>query len=235
MTVQELIYDALRLIGVINVGEGPSQDEHTEDLRALNTMLDTWGTERLTVYRVARSLYTLATSKESYTMGSGGDINAARPIKIEAAGVLSGDNEEPLQILTRDDYAALRAKTFAGTAPEALYDSRAYPSTELHFWPVPPAGTAIALYTRQPFTAFAALSDTVSLPPGYAEAITYNLALRLAPRYRDAMVSPFVVDTAREAKGSIKRLNLETPVLGCEPAIDDRGYGWSPYTGGWRR
>lgn len=234
MTVQELIYDALRLIGALNAGEGPSQDEHTEDLRALNTMLDSWNTERLNVYRVVRDVYTLSVSKESYTMGVGGDINAPRPNKIEVAGVMLGQIEQPVLIQSRDDYAQLRTKQFAGSLPRGLYDERAYPSTNLHLWPIPPAGTQIVLYTWQPLSSFATLADTVSLPPGYAEAITYNLALRLAPRYRDSMVSPFVVETAREAKGNIKRLNAETPMLRCEPALRERGYGWSPYTGDWR-
>lgn len=235
MTVQELIYDALRLIGALNVGEGPSSAEHSEDLRALNNMLDTWNTERLNVFRVVRTAYTLATSKEIYTMGTGGDINAARPVKIELAGVMIDDIEQPLSVIGQQAYADIRLKTLSGSIPEGLYDDRAFPSTNLHLWPIPPAGTVIVLYTWQALSSFAALSDTVSLPPGYTEAITYNLALRLAPRYRDSLVSPYVMETAREAKANIKRLNAQTPILRCEPVIAERSYGWDIHTGDWRR
>jgi hypothetical protein len=54
---------------------------------------------------------------------------------------------------------------------------------KLHLNPVPSAADTLVLYTWQQLSRFAATSDTFDLPPGYARAIRYNLALELAPEY----------------------------------------------------
>jgi hypothetical protein len=236
MTAQELIYDALRLVGVLHVGEGPSTEEHAECLRALNTMLDNWNTERAVIYSIVREVFSLSPPKASYTIGPGGDFNTPRPVRIENAGVIvNGGIEHPLALLDFESFALLRVKATPSTIPTDMYDDRAYPLASLHFWPVPTdASVQVALYTWRQLSSIAAIGDTISFPPGYAEAIQYNLALRLAPRYREAMISPLVVDQARESKAAIKRLNLPAPVLACEDVMGARS-GWNPLTGDWVR
>jgi hypothetical protein len=237
MTAQELINDALRLVGVLNTGEGPNSDEHTECLRALNTMIESWNTERLIVYAIARDTYTLTPAQPSYTIGTGGELNAPRPVRIENAGVIPAGQsyEHPLHLMQKDEFAAIRLKGAESTFPTAMYDDRAYPLASLHFWPVPSnPSTQLVLYTWRQLSAVAALGDTVAFPPGYAEAILYNLALRLAPRYREAMVSPLVIDQARESKAGIKRINLPAPLMSCEDVMG-ANRGWNRLTGSWGR
>lgn len=233
MTVQELIYDSLRLVGVLHIGEGPSGDEHTECLRVANTMLDSWKNERLMAFHIARDVYGLTPPRESYTLGPGGDLDGERPVRIENAGIVIPDNpaqpyELPLAMPNKDQYAALRLKSLESTWPTAMYHEPAFPLAVLHFYPVPTTALQVALYAWRQLTAFSSLDQAVSFPPGYEEAIAYNLALRLAPRYREAMVSPLVLDTARNAKAGIKRVNLPKPVMSCDAALLEIGGGeWS--------
>jgi hypothetical protein len=235
MTVREMIYDALRLVGVLNIGEGPATDEHTECLRALNTMIDAWNTERLTVYTTGRDVYSLDPPQASYTLGTGGDFDATRPVKIENAGIIVDGHEEPIALLDKDRYAAIRLKGLTTTRPCALYDDGGFPFRRLYLLPVPTETVQLALYAWRSLSAFADLDDSISLPPGYLDAIQYNLAVRLAPRYRGAVVSPLVFDQARISKGNIKRLNLPAPRLGMDAALLDVGGSqasyWDPQTG----
>ena len=64
-------------------------------------------------------------------------------------------------------------------------------------------------------------SDTVSVPPGYADAIRYNLAVKLAPEW-GRTITPEVAEMARTSKAAIQRLNLPAPVMLCDPAMLNR-------------
>lgn len=223
MNVRDLIYDAMRLCGVLNAGEGQNVDENNESLRALNTMIDSWNTERLIIYSIGRHVYNF-TGAESYTLGPDGDWIGNRPLKIDNAGLVLLNNpsqplELPLDCFTKDQYAAIRIKNLISVYPLCVYDDRSFPLTRLHFWPIPTPGLSqVALYTWEPISAFGDLTDFVNMPPGFLEAITYNLALRLAPRYTERL-NPMVIEIAKESKGNVKRLNAQAPVLIVDSAL----------------
>jgi hypothetical protein len=69
-----------------------------------------------------------------------------------------------------------------------------------------------------PLTTLTALSDTVSFPPAYNEAITYNLALRLGPAYGQEP-TPTMVAIAHESKQALQKRNLRPPFLASDAVI----------------
>jgi hypothetical protein len=86
-----------------------------------------------------------STGAQSYTVGTGGDFNVARPDRLEAAFVRqlipSGQNQIdfPLQILqAREDYNRIALKTM-GTLPQVIFYDSAYPLGVIYPWPVPQA------------------------------------------------------------------------------------------------
>jgi hypothetical protein len=91
-----------------------------------------------------------------------------------------------------------------------LYYEPSYPLGRIFMYPVP-SGGQLHITTWTPLTSFAA-SDDVALPPGYQEAITYQLAARLAPEY-GVQVPPAVAMLAKAAKADIKRVNFRQPVM----------------------
>lgn len=228
MTVAEMLYASLRLSGVLGMaGRAASTYEMADAFNQLNRMLDAWNTERLQIYAILRQTFTFSTPKEVYAIGTGGDFNTTRPVKIEAAGVLHAgaggapDFEREVEVINWDQYQDIRLKTLQSTYPTVLYYDRAYPLGGLRFWPIPTDSTAKAvLYVWQPIAKFASQGDTITLPPGYEEAIEYNLALRLAATHPGNLISPIVIDTARESKAQIKRLNLGTPpIMEPDPGV----------------
>jgi hypothetical protein len=59
-TAGETINGALRLLGVLAEGETPSAETSQDALRAMDQMIDSWNTERLSVYATqdqARSVH----------------------------------------------------------------------------------------------------------------------------------------------------------------------------------
>jgi len=208
-TASAVIRRALRLIGAIAASETPSAAEQADALEALNAMLDAWRASSLSVYALARETLTL-TGAASYTIGTGGNLNTTRPARIESAYERIGDIDYPLRLASAIAWAGLAAKSTASDVADWLYYETSYPLGRLYLYPVPSTGV-LHLATWVPLTAFAA-ADDVALPPGYQEALTYHLAVRLAPEY-GRPVTAEVAAVARDALDKIGRVNFRPPIM----------------------
>lgn len=221
-TVRDLIKGSLRLIGAIATGETPPAEELNDGLDALNDMLDSWSLENLLVYQRVRTTHTLTVNDATYTIGSSGDINTTRPVRIEKAAILdvaaNPDIELPVKIIERDEYAEIVTKDLTATYPWELYVNYGSPLTTLTLYPVPSAANTLVLYHWQPLTTYSSLSTTLALPPGYNRALRYNLALELAPEY-GREPSALVFERAVESKHNLKRINTVEHFLKADPAL----------------
>jgi len=238
VTGRDVLSASLRLIGVYASGESPTADEATDGLAALNRMLDSWSTQRLLIYYIPREVFTFTANKGSYTMGSGGDFNTTRPLKLENVELILNDVspsiERPIQIATKDEYAAIISKSLTSTIPLLVYSDENYPLPTLNFYPVPNTAYQVAIYSWKQLTNVATLDTALSFPPGYERALIYNLALEISPEY-GKNPSEVVVQTAMEAKGNIKRLNADTAqFLRCDSALQSRPSRFNIYTGEFR-
>lgn len=237
MTLLELLRSSFRLVGVLHEGQGPNPDDIADALVVLNSMLEAWSIERLNIFTIQPATYTLTPFKQTYGIGPGStDFNTVRPLRIETANVLtngtSGPFELGLELLTIDQWAAIAIKSTQSTIPTRLFLDNQFPIANLNFWPVPSVSIQVILWTWQAIqTGFADTSVSLSFPPGYADAIRYNLATRLAPEW-DCKIRPDVIDFARQTKAAIKRLNKPTDYLGCDPGMVTAPNGtWNWLTG----
>lgn len=210
VTVQQFVNSALRLIGVIDSGETPSTAESDDAFAALNQLLANWSAAGVPVYQVSRDVLPL-TGAASYTIGAGGTIPTARPVKIKSAQVASGGVTFPVQVVTSEIWTRVKDQTRTGKFADELYYDGGYPLGTIALWPNPPTGSSLELYSLKPLTAFGSLTETVNLPPGYEHALRFALAQALAPEY-GAVLSPELQTGAAEAKTAIATLN--TQVLG---------------------
>lgn len=205
-TAQTIIDRALRLLGQIGAGDDPTSDETADALIALNSMVESWRNEKLMVYVYADYTLTLANGDSSYTYGSGGDVNKARTVKIAAAYIEDNSVSYPVRLIDELEYAAIPDKTTTGDWPDRIYYQPAYPLGIIYVYPVPNATRTLHLVVRGVVDTFTTAATSVSLPPGYEEALAFNLALRLAPEYQTS-ASPDVIEFAKEAKANLKRTN----------------------------
>lgn len=224
MAVQDqIIYPALKKIGVLAEGETPSATMENDALSALNGMIDSFSTEELFIFSILRELFTLNQGQQTYQMGSGApDFNTVRPQRIMNAQIqLIGSNpvaEMPMTILNQAEYAAIIVKTITSTVPLYLYNDDAYPYANINFWPVPQATLTVVLNSWKPVSDFALITSAVSFPPGYLECLIYNLAIRLAPDY-GATLRDDVIALAVASKENIKRMNIKPQHLACDNAL----------------
>jgi hypothetical protein len=57
-TAGDIINGSLRLLGVLAEGEVPSAETSQDALRAMNQMIDSWNTERLSVFSTQDQIFT---------------------------------------------------------------------------------------------------------------------------------------------------------------------------------
>jgi hypothetical protein len=233
MTALDIITNAMRKFQGIESGENPSASEAQDGLEDLNDMIDTWQTERLMIYSIQRQVFSLIVSQQTYTMGTGGDFNAARPSRIERMGIISLQNpaqplELPLEMLTEAQWSLIPVKQISSSLPQRVWDDNGFPLRTLSFWCIPSVPVSVAIYTWVTLGAFADLSTDYTFPPGYGDALKWNLAFRYAGQFGPNM-PPNIPVMAVESKARIKSINDPMIDLRCDDALvatGKRSYNW---------
>lgn len=237
-TARDIIKSALRKINAISFAETPSGAELADGLASMNQMLSSWSNENMMIPVMVRELFTFVSGQGTYTMGDGGDFDTTRPVEVDYASTIITNGGTPVEvpvyrILSPQEWASVRTKTLQSSIPTYLYPEPTFPLMNISFWPVPTETYQVAIMSLKPLTAFANASDDVDLQPGYEEAITFNLAIRLGPEYQRE-VPPLVLAVATDSKAAIKKRNSRTPFLACDPATTTRTQSrFNIYTGGY--
>lgn len=222
VTALNMIERAMRLVEAIGTAQTPTDEEGVTGLHALNSMLDSWNLEELTVFHFQQISGALGSGVSSRTIGDAGNFNVVRPIKIDSAFLRDGTTDYPLDVRTIEEYDSIEDKTAKGT-PENVYYAPDFPLGTLYFYPVPDKAYTLFLRHEEQLEYFSSLTESVFLPPGYRRAIEYNLAIELASEFH-LDVMPQVLRLADISKGNIKRANYKPPVAGVEVGIMGAGH-----------
>jgi len=215
-TALSLIKRARRLIGALAVGETLESELATDGLEALNAMMASWSIDELAVYATKISSHAL-TQSQSFTIGTGGTFNTARPDRIESAFITTGGNDYIIQMVNNEQWNAIVTKATKGTIPSYLKYDADVPLGRISLYPTPTGGT-LTINSYQALQTFNNLTDVLVLPNGYELAIASNLALQIAPE-AGRQVSQEVAKMARESLASIKRINARAPILGVDSSL----------------
>lgn len=235
-TAQDILTSSLRLIGVLASGESLGANEATDGLNALNDMLDSWSTNNLLIPNKVKESFTVTGGKQTYTMGpSGTDFITSRPMWIENISVQQGSGANaldiPVEIVTEDQWAIIPMKQIQSAYPLYCYPEGTYPNETLNFYPVPSQSDTVVIYSAKALSQLTSLTTVLSLPPGYARAIRYSLALELAPEYGKA-IRDDVSAKAAAAVADIKRVNHRPKYLRSDDALMPRPAVFDWRTGG---
>ncbi len=86
-TAGDDINSALRLIGQLAEGETPSSETTTDALSALNSMIDSWSAERLSVYSTQDQTVTWPAGSSNESLGPSGSLGTPgtlhRPVILD--------------------------------------------------------------------------------------------------------------------------------------------------------
>jgi hypothetical protein len=132
---------------------------------------------------------------------------------VTGAFVRQSDVDYNLRPLTDTEYQAKASKNLTSDIPSEFLFTHTHPNATVTLHPIPTVANTMYLRVRVPFTAFSSATDTVTLPPGFEEAIAFNLTVLMHPEYPSVQLSPVVASKAQTTLAGIKRLNSIVPKL----------------------
>jgi hypothetical protein len=217
MTLQELLTDSLRALGVLYEGEVPTASKLSNAKRAMNRLLKSIGDSYL--YANTTEALSLVAGTATYTIGTGGVFNTARPARVLDDSYIVDSNglSYPLRVISDGEYNAIAKKDVQSIPYGMVFDPQ-FPLANLTFYYVPDRNYTLYLVSEKYFTELSTYGAEISLPPGYEAFLVYRTAKMLSPDYPGAMSQPgfqIVLDEARAATMALQKLN----------AINKRGQG----------
>lgn len=210
-TANQLIVDALELLGVRGEEEPLQAYELTRGLKWLNYMLKAWQADGVMAWTLTEGSLTLVDSDGSYSFAAAGDFTTV-PVDILHMRVShDGGAELEMTRLSREDYYRIPTRTTEGYPTQWYYD-RQRDSGTLYIWPEPDDSLYDVTFTyRRRVMDMDASGDSFDLPQEWYMALVYGLADTLAPIY-NKIGTPRAAEIkakAAEAYSSIKAFDID--------------------------
>lgn len=234
-TAREIIADAHRLLGLVSSGNSLPEAVFQDNLAAFNLLVQSWNTERMSVFCEQDQVVTWPSATRQGTIGPTGSLarvdlaTATRPVQVQPSSYFvdpTSNLSYAVAMVNQQQYNSLSLKTITSTYPQVLWVNPTFPDVTLTVYPVPTIPLQMHVVSVEELTGPATLSTTISLPPGYLRAFKFAMAVELAPEFNmDAPAQ--VTRLAAVSKRAIRRLNVDVPQLNA----DLRNGRFSIYTG----
>lgn len=212
-TAGEQITRALRGLGVLAAQETATAADAQDALISLNQMLDSWSTERLTVFSMQDQVFTWPASTQIRTLGPSGNFVGIRPVTLDPSTYFKDDvSRFSIILVNQEQYNGVMTEGVTGEYPQVLLVNYTVPDVTMTVYPTPSKSL------DWHFMSIAALSEPVALntqfvlPPGYLRAIRYNLMCEIAPDY-GIEPSPTVQRIAMVSKRNLQWINAPRDLM----------------------
>lgn len=236
MTPLNIISLALKVSGVLSIGQSVSAEDENDCFNMLNMMLGQWNRKRWLIPYLIDVAYR-ADGSQSYSIGIGGQFNLQQRIdQIEYAYIrqlnptnnLTGQVDYPLDIIeSHEDYASISLKKLISFPSSLFYDS-GYPLGNIYVYPIPNSNFEIHIIIKSDLVAFVNLTSQIILPLEYQEPLVWNLAARLRPLFQ-LPPDPTVVSLAEAGLHTIRAANFQVPRLKMPAGLGRGRSGWSSH------
>lgn len=231
-TPSDIINLALKTANVIGVGQTPLAQDTNDCFNQLNMMMAQWQRRRYMVYNLV-TVGLQATGALTYSVGTGGDFNITRPVKLESAFFRMNKNtplpvDYPLEVLrAQEDYNRISIKNL-NAFPQYAYYNTGFPMGELYIWPVPNNQYEIFISVMVQLEAFQTINDQIVLPPEYLDALHWNLARRICVMY-GLPITPELTGYSEASMRAIEEVNSQIPLLHMPVALRGKSGAYNIY------
>lgn len=220
-TAGDLINGSLRLIGVLAEAETPSAETAQDALTAMNQMIDSWNTERLSVFSTQDQVFIWPAGQLNRTLGPSGDFVGNRPVYFDDATYFKDPStgvSYGIKFINQQQYDGIAVKTVTSTYPQVIFVNMTYPDVDMYIYPRPIRDLEWHFISVEELTQPALLNTELTFPPGYLRAFRYNLACELAPEF-GVEPSRQVQRIAMTSKRNLKRINNPDDVMALPYSI----------------
>ena len=231
-TAGDQINRSLRLLGVLAEGETSSASVSQDALMALNQMIDSWNTERLSVFSTQDQVFTWPSSIISRTLGPTGNFVGNRPVLLDDSTYFKAPSgvSYGIKFINQQQYNGIAVKTVTSTFPQVMWVNMTFPDIEMYVYPRPTQDLEWHFISVEELDNPATLSTVLYYPPGYLRAFTYNLAMEFAPEF-GVEPSPQVQRIAMTSKRDLKRINNPDDVMALPYALVANRQRFNIYAG----
>jgi hypothetical protein len=232
-TAGDIITGALRLIGVVAEGESPSPESAADALSAMNQMIESWNTERLSVFATEDQVFSWPAAEISRTLGPTGDFVGNRPILVDDATYFKDPStgvSYGIKLINQQQYNGIALKTVRSTYPQVMWVNMTYPDVEMYIYPIPTRVLKFHIVSVEQLSRPAILATNLTFPPGYLRAFRYNLACELAPEF-GVEPSRQVQRIAMTSKRNLKRINNPDDLMSIPYPIVGNRQRYNIYAG----
>jgi hypothetical protein len=231
-TAGDQINRSLRLLGVLAEGETTSAATSQDALMALNQMIDSWNTERLSVFSTQDQVFTWPASILSRTLGPTGDFVGNRPVLLDDATYFKAPSgvSYGIKFINQQQYNGIAVKNVTSTYPQVMFINMTFTDIEMYVYPRPTQDLEWHFISVEELNNPANLSTVLYYPPGYLRAFTYNLAMEFAPEF-GVEPSPQVQRIAMTSKRNLKRINNPDDVMALPYALVANRQRFNIYAG----
>lgn len=215
VTAGDQITGALRLLGVLAESESPSAAMAQDALTAFDQMVDSWNTERLSVFCTQDQVFNWPANERVRTLGPTGNFIGNRPVVLDDSTYFrdaSNNISYGIKLLNQLQYNNIAVKTVTSTYPQVLWANMTLPDITMSVYPVPNRVLEFHFISVLELTQPASLTTELAFPPGYLRAFRYNLAMELAPEF-GIEPTPQVQRIAMTSKRNLKRINSPKDIM----------------------
>ena len=220
-TAGDQINGALRLIGQLAEGETPSAATSQDSLTAMNQMLDSWSSERLSVFSTQDQIFSWPPGLKSRTLGPTGDFVGNRPVQLDDSTYFrdpANNISFGIKIINQQQYDGIAVKTVTSTYPQVIWLNMDMPNISMYIYPVPTKVLEWHFISVTELVEPATLATELIIPPGYLRAFRFNLACEIAAEF-GVEPPPSVQRIAMSSKRNIKRINNPDDIMSLPYAI----------------
>jgi hypothetical protein len=181
-----------------------------DSIMAINQMIQSWDTERLSVFSTQDQVFTWPANVISRTLGPTGDFVGNRPIEVDDATYFKDPSSGlsfGVKLINQQQYDGIAFKTVTSTYPQVLWVNNTFPNIEMTIYPVPIKALEWHIVSVETLNEVSSVATDMYFPPGYLRAFRYNLACELAPEF-GIEPSPQVQRIAMTSKRNLKRINF---------------------------
>jgi hypothetical protein len=190
-TAGDIINGSLRLLGVLAEGEVPSAETSQDALNAMNQMIDSWNTERLSVFSTQDQVFTWPSGLLSRTLGPTGDFVGNRPVLLDdstyfkdpGTGVSYG-----IKFINQQQYNGIAVKTVTSTYPQVIFVNMTFPDIEMYIYPRPTRDLEWHFISVEELTKPATLATNCIFRPAICVRSATTLACEMAPEFGDGAI-----------------------------------------------
>jgi hypothetical protein len=143
----------------------------------------------------------------------------------------SGGTDYPIVgMLSAGQYRNLIDKSYTSGRPDRIWVNYTAPNVTVYTYPIPDTAESLYLQSIKPFTEITAtnqnLAVALGIPRSYHSALTFNLAVDLAPHF-NRQLDPTIAARAMRSKQTIINLNAARNLrpVALEVPMGEYSYG----------